>query len=253
MSEVFSVKDKVVLVSGGSRGIGRAIAEAFHVEGARVVASARNEIALKGTGLDYQVCDVAQAGQISACVDAIVRKYGRLDVLFNVAGINFRFNAENFPENQLDHILAVNVRGNYLMATACGRAMVRQGQGKIINIASLHTHLSLPGVSAYGTSKGAVGSMTRALAVEWAPHNVQVNAIAPGFIRTDLNAALWERKEIRTWVEQRTPAGRLGAPRDLVGTAIFLASAASDFLTGQVIYVDGGFTAGSSWPLEIPH
>ncbi len=112
--------------------------------------------------------------------------------------------------------------------------------------------MSLSGVSAYGTSKGAIASMTRALAVEWASRNVQVNAIAPGFIRTDFNAALWEDARIRTWAEQRTPAGRLGQPCDLAGAAIFLASAASDFMTGQVLYVDGGLTAGSIWPLVVP-
>jgi NAD(P)-dependent dehydrogenase (short-subunit alcohol dehydrogenase family) len=181
-----------------------------------------------------------------------VEQFGRLDVLFNVAGINFRHAAETFPEDKLDQILGINVRGNFLMARACGRIMVEQKQGKIVNIASLHTHESLAGVSAYGTSKGAIASLTRALAVEWAGRNVQVNAIAPGFIRTDLNAALWENAEIRTWAESRTPAARLGVPDDLIGTAIFLASRASDFMTGQVLYVDGGFTAGSVWPLTVP-
>ena len=179
-------------------------------------------------------------------------QFGRLDVLFNVAGVNFRHAAETFPEEKLDEILAINVRGNFLMARDCGKAMIRQGSGKIINIASLHTHQSLDGVSAYGTSKGAIGSMTRALAVEWAKYNIQVNAIAPGFIVTDLNAKLWENPAMLNWVKERTPAGRLGERDDLIGAAIFLASAASDFITGQVLYVDGGFTAGQTWPLEVP-
>jgi gluconate 5-dehydrogenase len=138
------------------------------------------------------------------------------------------------------------------MARDCGKAMIRQGFGKIINIASLHTHQSLHGVSAYGTSKGAIGSMTRALAVEWAKYNVQVNAIAPGFVRTELNAKLWENPTMLNWVKERTPARRLGERDDLIGAAIFLASAASDFITGQVLYVDGGLTAGQTWPLDVP-
>lgn len=252
MQDLFSVRDKVVLVSGGSRGIGRAVAQAFAEAGAHVVVSARHERALAATGLEYEVCDIADSAQIRRCVDNVIKRHRRLDVLFNVAGINFRHAAETFPEERLDEILAVNVRGNYLLACACGRVMIPQRRGKIINIASLHTHFSLAGVSAYGASKGAIGSMTRALAVEWAQYNIQVNAIAPGFIRTDLNRALWEDPEIRSWAERRTPAGRLGEPPDLIGAAIFLASAASDFVTGQVLYVDGGLTAGSTWPLQVP-
>jgi gluconate 5-dehydrogenase len=252
MQDLFCVRDKVICVSGGSRGIGKAIAESFQAAGAHVLVTAKNESALRATGLDYQVCDVTDSAQIYRCIDYVIGRFGRVDVLFNVAGVNFRHRAASFPEEHLDEILAVNVRGSFLMAKYCGAAMARQGRGKIINIASLHTHQSLSGVSAYGMSKGAIGSMTRALAVEWAKNNVQVNAIAPGFIRTDLNAALWEDSEIRSWVEGRTPAGRLGEPRDLLGTALFLASAASDFMTGQVLYVDGGFTAGSPWPLKIP-
>ena len=137
-------------------------------------------------------CDIADAKQIKRCTDDIVSEFGRLDVLFNVAGINFRHAAETFPEDKLDQVLGVNVRGNFLMASASGRVMIEQKQGKVINVASLHTHLSLAGMTPYGASKGAIGSMTRALAVEWAAHNIQVNAIAPGFIRTDLNKVLWQ-------------------------------------------------------------
>ena len=116
----------------------------------------------------------------------------------------------------------------------------------------MHSHLNLAGVIAYGTSKGAIAAMTRALAVEWAAHNVQVNAIAPGFIRTEMTSKLWNNPKMVNWIEERTPARRFGEPHDLIGTAIFLASAASDFVTGQVLYVDGGFTAGQTWPIEFP-
>ncbi|HVW83114.1 MAG TPA: SDR family oxidoreductase [Bryobacteraceae bacterium] len=252
MNELFSVKDKVVHVSGGSRGIGRAIADAFAAAGATVVVSSREEASLKATGLAYEVCDVTDAAAVERCASSIEQRFGRIDVLFNVAGINFRHAAETFPPDRLDAILDVNVKGNYMMASACGRRMVERGQGKVINIASLHTLQSLAGVSAYGMSKGAIGSMTRALAVEWAARNVQVNAIAPGFIVTDLNRKLWDDREMRGWVEARTPAHRLGQPSDLIGIAIFLASSASDFITGQVIAADGGFTAGSTWPLAVP-
>jgi len=252
MKDLFAVTGKVVHVSGGSRGIGKAIALGLAEAGARVVVSSRIEEALKATGLDYELCDVTDPGAVERTVAAILSRAGRLDVLFNVAGINFRHAAESFPIDKFDEIMNVNLRGNFLMARASGRVMVEQRAGKIINIASLHTHQSLAGVVAYGASKGAIGSMTRALAVEWAPYNVQVNALGPGFIVTDLNAKLWEDPTMRGWVENRTPAGRLGQPGDLIGAAIFLSSAASDFMTGQVLYVDGGFNAGSQWPLKIP-
>ena len=252
MDELFSVQDKVVHVSGGSRGIGRAIAEAFHQRGAKVVVSSRNEETLKATGLEYEVCDIADSAQIARCVKSIVDRHGRLDVLFNVAGINFRHAAETFPEDKLDEILGTNLRGNFLMARDCGKVMVEQKRGKVVNVASLHTHFSLAGMVPYGATKGAIGVMTRALAVEWAAYNIQVNAIAPGFIRTDLNKALFENPEIKAFAETRTPAGHVGSPGDLVGVAIFLATAASDYMTGQVLYVDGGITAGTTWPLKVP-
>ncbi len=252
MNDLFSVKDKVVHVSGGSRGIGRAIALAFHEAGAKVVVSSRNEDTLRATGLDYEVCDICDAAQIDRCVGSILKRHGRLDVLFNVAGINFRHAAETYPIDRMDEVFNVNIRGNFLMARACGRAMVERKSGKVINVASLHTHFSVAGMVPYGASKGAIGVMTRALAVEWASYNIQVNAIAPGFIRTDLNRKLWEDPEVLTWAQARMPAGRIGDPADLVGTAIFLASRASDYMTGQVLYVDGGLTAGSQWPIKYP-
>jgi gluconate 5-dehydrogenase len=252
MSKLFSVEGKIVWVSGGSRGIGLSIANAFQQAGAKAIVGGRQEQALKATGLDYRVCDITDAAQITRCVDDIAAKYGRLDALFNVAGVNFRHVAETFPEDKLDEVLNINVRGNFLMARDCGRVMIRQGSGKIINIASLHTHVSLNGIAPYAASKGSIGSMTRALGVEWAQYNIQVNAIAPGIILTEMNAKLWENPTMLNWALDRTPAHRLGQRDDLIGAAIFLASAASDFITGQVLYVDGGLTAGQTWPLEVP-
>jgi NAD(P)-dependent dehydrogenase (short-subunit alcohol dehydrogenase family) len=252
MADLFSLQDQVIHVCGGSRGIGRAIAAACHQAGARVVVSARRESTLQATGLPYEVCDIADAAQIERCVQSILSRFGRLDVLFNVAAINFRHAAETFPLDKLDDILAVNVRGNFLMARACGRVMLEQRRGKIVNIGSFQGYMSLAGVAAYGASKGAIAAMTRALAVEWAASNVQVNAIAPGFIQTDFNKILWEDPKIYAFAVERTPMGRWGTPADIVGAALFLASPASDYVTGQVIYVDGGLSAGSTWPLVVP-
>jgi NAD(P)-dependent dehydrogenase (short-subunit alcohol dehydrogenase family) len=249
---MFSLVDNVVLVSGGSRGIGRAIGLALRDLGANVIVSGRDASSLHATGLEHVVCDVRDEVTIQGSVQEIVQRFGRIDALFNVAGINHRQAAFEFPVETWDEVFAVNVRGAFLMAREAGRVMAHQGRGKIVNIASLHSHQSLPGVAAYGASKGAMASMTRALAVEWAPRGIQVNAIAPGFIRTDLNTSLWERPQLLAWAIGRTPAARLGLPEDLLGTAVFLASRASDFMTGQVLYVDGGLTAGSPWPLEIP-
>jgi NAD(P)-dependent dehydrogenase (short-subunit alcohol dehydrogenase family) len=143
----------------------------------------------------------------------------------------------------------VNFKGTYFMCQEVGKQMMARKEGKIINVASLATAIGLPKITVYSGSKGAVGQFTRSLAVEWAPYNIQVNALAPGFVATDINAKSWENVEFKDWVENRTPAGRVGKSEDMTGTAVFLASSGSNFVTGQVIYVDGGVMAGSYWPL----
>ena len=258
MDELFSVADQVVLVSGGSRGIGRAIAEGFAARGARVVVTGRDgatleatarEIGASGREVRPMVCDVSDPAAIARLVDAVAAEYDRIDTLLNVAGVNRRKPALALTEDDYDFILDINLKGAFLLSQAVGRWMIKQGGGSQVNIASLATHRPLKHSGAYAMSKAGMGQMTRSLAMEWAPYGVRVNAIAPGFIVTDLTRKLWSDGRMQAWGEANIPQRRLGVPEDMVGTAIFLASPASAYLTGQIIYVDGGFSAGWMWPI----
>lgn len=254
----FSVKDKVTLVSGGSRGIGRALAAGFHQAGAKVVITGRNEeslqetarqIATDGRDVDTIVCDVADVDAVREMVDHVHQKHGSIDVLLNVAGVNIRQPAMDFTEEQYDFVVDINLKGAFFVAQNVGRHMTAQGSGSIINIDSLNTYAPLKNVLPYAMSKGGVVMMTRGLAVELGPAGVRVNTIAPGFILTDLTKQLWSDPTMRAWGETNTPLGRLGEVEDLVGAAVFLGSDAAAFMTGQVVRVDGGFTAGLNWPI----
>jgi gluconate 5-dehydrogenase len=258
--ELFSVRDRVTLVSGGSRGIGRAIAAAFAQRGAKVVICGRDADTLKATAQEIStpesqvapiVCDVADVKAIDALVAETLKLHGRIDTLINVAGVNRRKKVEQFTPEDYDFILDINLRGSFFLAQAVGKHMLERGQGNQINIASLNTDRPLKGVLAYGISKAGIGSMTRGMAIEWGPRGVRVNAIAPGFILTDLTNKLWSLPHMQAWNQQNCPLGRLGVPDDMVGTALFLASDASRFMTGQTLYVDGGVTAGVCWPIEL--
>ena len=254
----FSVRDKVTLVSGGSRGIGRALAAGFHEEGAQVVITGRDkaslaetaqQIAGDGRKVETIVCDVADVAAIERMVDDVQAKFGRIDVLLNVAGVNIRQPAMDFSEEQFDFVVDINLKGAFFVAQHAGRHMIEQGSGSIINIDSLNTYAPLKNVLPYAMTKGGVVMMTRGLAVELGSHGVRVNTIAPGFILTDLTQKLWSDPTMRAWGETNTPLGRLGEVDDLVGAAVFLASDAAEFMTGQVVRVDGGFTAGLNWPI----
>lgn len=255
---LFSVKDKVTLVSGGSRGIGRALAQGFVERGARVVITGRDATTLKQTADEISspdntvlpvVCDAAQPDQIQRCVSEVVKKFGRIDVLLNVAGVNKRKPAETYTVEEFDFILDINLRGAFWMAVEVGKVMLAAGSGSQIHIDSLNTFAPLKNVTPYAMTKFGISAMSRGLATEWGPRGVRVNALAPGFILTDLTQKLWADPTMRKWGESNTPLRRMGEVQDMVGTAIFLASPAAAFLTGQVIRVDGGFTAGLSWPI----
>jgi gluconate 5-dehydrogenase len=254
----FSVQDKVTLVSGGSRGIGRALAAGFHQAGAKVVITGRDEATLAqaaaeigadGRVVETAVCDVADVGAVREMVDGVREKFGRIDVLLNVAGVNIRQPAMDFSEEQFDYVVDINLKGAFFVAQRVGQQMTEQGSGSIINIDSLNTYAPLKNVLPYAMSKAGVVMMTRGLAVELGSHGVRVNTIAPGFILTGLTQKLWSDPTMRGWGETNTPLGRLGEVEDLVGAAVFLASEAAAFMTGQVVRVDGGFTAGLNWPI----
>ena len=256
---LFSVEGQVVVVSGGSRGIGRAIAAAFSERSATVIITGRDQGSLEETAaaicapqmqMHGIVCDVADPKAILDLVGQVTERFGKIDTLVNVAGVNRRKPALEITPEDYDFVLDINLKGAFLLSQEVGRGMVERQQGCQINIASLNTDRPLRHVLPYAASKAGMASMTRALALEWGPSGVRVNALAPGFILTDLTKQLWSNETMQAWGMQNTPQRRLGVPEDMVGTAIFLASPAAAFLTGQTIYVDGGFTAGFAWPIE---
>jgi len=257
---LFSVKDQVVMVSGASRGIGRAIAEGFATRGARVVITGRlaetiaqtaREICPAGGDVRAKVCDVADVQAIGRVVGEVINEFGRIDTLVNCAGVNKRMKVENYSEEVYDFITNINIRGAFFMAQAVGRQMIRARGGSQINIDSLNSHRPLNRVAPYAMSKAAMSHMTRSMAMEWGPHGVRVNAIAPGFTMTELGRPLWEdNEEMNQWRQQNTPLRRMGQPKDMVGAAIFLASKASSYITGQILYVDGGTSCGLFWPIQ---
>jgi len=251
---LFSVKDQFVLVSGASRGIGRAIAEGFVKRGAKVVITGREAASLEKTareiGATPIVCDVDKKDAIDRLVKKTLADFGAIDTLLNVAGVNRRMLAEKLSEDDYDFILDINLKGPFLMSLAVGKVMLQRGKGSQINVVSLNNDRPLRGVMPYAMSKSALEQMTRSLAMEWGPRGIRVNAIAPGFVLTDLTKKLWSQPKMQEWGKTNTPLVRLGQPEDMIGASIFLASEASAWMTGQTLYVDGGFSAGLVWPID---
>jgi gluconate 5-dehydrogenase len=247
----FSLQGRLALVTGASRGIGLGAARALGESGARVILVARGadrlqraEDELRAAGIEAasSTFDLIHTDGIAGWFDACVAAHGQPDILVNAAGIQRRGLATELPLSDWNDVLAVNATAIFELSRCFARKLIAADRkGKIVNIASLMTAASRRGVSAYTASKGAVGQLTKALAIDWAPHGILVNAIAPGYIVTELNEALLADAEFDGWVKKRCPLGRWGVPEDVAWPIVFLASAAADFMTGQVIYVDGGW------------
>jgi len=249
---LFDIRGKRVMVTGASRGIGRAIALGFAQNGADVFAVARTQTALdeltaiaKAGGLrcDHLAMDLTGEDSAKSAVRTAADRLSGLDVLINNAAVDVEQDALALPFAEFERIMSFNVATNFaLMCEAC-RIFTERGGGKIVNVTSVLSSVGIPDDCAYVASKHGLLGLTRALALEWARWNIQVNALAPGFVRTEMTRRDIEDERILRSVLRRTPIGRVAEPEEMVGGALFLASAASDFMTGQTLYLDGGWTA----------
>jgi len=249
---ILSLEDKIAVVTGGTSGIGRALSLGLADAGAHVVASARRQqqveetadaIEARGRQTVRLASDVCDRASLESLLAATVEKFGKVDILINCAGRIKRTPTLTMPEEEWTSILDTNLTGTLRACQVFGKHMLERGYVRIINISSLNAFVALSEVAAYAASKAGVGSLTRSLAVEWSKRGVTVNAIAPGVFRTELNAQLLDSTPRGQELLMRTPMGRFGKTEELVGAAIYLASDAASFVTGQTLVVDGGFLA----------
>ena len=252
MVDLFNLTGKVALVTGGAGGIGRAQALGLADAGADVVVASRKldhlekvaeEIRAKGRKSLAVSVDVADEKSVANMVSTALKEFPRIDILVNAAGISIRKPADSFPIDEWQQVMDVNTRGTFLCCQAVGKGMIKQKSGKIINLSSVRGRYGLPAdYAAYCPSKGAVDTLTRTLACEWAKYNVLVNAVAPTVVETDLTRPALANPDFAKQMMSRIPLGKWAMPEDIVGATVFFASKASDFITGQVLYIDGGVT-----------
>jgi gluconate 5-dehydrogenase len=252
----FDLTGRLALVTGSRRGIGRAIAGAYFAAGARVVLNGPDAESLAAAAAQVRDTDPARATDVVTCafdvadnvaaevaLTRLVDEHGCPDILVNNAGIQVRGPLTELAAADWRRVLDVNLTGAFVAGRTLARGMIARGSGKIINICSVQNNLVRPTTAAYAAAKSGLGGLTRSMCAEWAAHGIQVNGLAPGYVDTELNASLVADPEFSAWITRRTPAGRWGTVEDITGPAVWLASNASDFVNGQVIYVDGGLTA----------
>jgi gluconate 5-dehydrogenase len=249
---MFSLAGRRALVTGSSRGIGLAIAGALAGAGADVILNARDEVALgeaaarlaeSGARVRALAFDVTSEESVREAVAHAESDIGGIDILVNNAGLQHRAPLDQFPTDKFEQVITTNLTAAFLVSKAVAAGMIRRAAGSIINICSVMSGLSRSSIAPYAASKAAVANLTRGMAVDWAKHGLRVNGIAPGYFRTELNAALVADREFTAWVEKRTPMGRWGEVSELGGAAIFLASNAASFVNGHILYVDGALTS----------
>jgi len=249
--EIFDLSGKTAMVTGSTRGLGEVAAMALAGAGADVAVCGRSKAdldrvsgAIKDLGRNSAgfSLDVTSKDKVHEGVDQILDHFGKVDILVNNAGINHRVPVLEFPEEAWDLVLNTNLKGYFLVAQAVVPQMLERGYGKVINISSILGTVALPNQLAYASSKGGVDQMTKVMALEWAKEGVRVNAIGPTYFETELVAQLRNDPERFNFINERTPMGRWGYPPELAGIVIFLAAPASDFITGQTMYIDGGWT-----------
>jgi gluconate 5-dehydrogenase len=250
--KIFDLTGKVALITGSSQGIGFALAEGLAEAGAKIILNGRDEKKLikakeklqkKYEFISYLSFDVTDYSSVERQLKSYYDQNSEIDILVNNAGMQHRAPLEDFPADKFELLMKTNVSSVFNVGQAVAKRMIKKGQGKIINIASVQTALARPGIAPYTATKGAVANLTKGMATDWAPKGLQVNAIAPGYFNTPLNAALVADPDFSAWLEKRTPAGRWGEVKELVGACIFLAAPSSSFINGQTIFVDGGITA----------
>ena len=252
LEQLFNLTGKTAVVTGASRGLGQAMADALLRAGASVILVSANQERLdaataafqtQGLRATSQCCDLADKTQIRALIEAVRREPGRVDILVNAAGISEGHPLFDYPDEVWERTLQVNLTAPFYLARGFAPLMAAQQSGSIINITSLNAEQGFPGNPAYVAAKGALKQLSKALAVDLAPHGIRVNTIGPGYFHTDMNSGSWNDPERRVQRSAHTLLGRWGEPEDLAGLVIFLASAASGYLTGQDIYMDGGWLA----------
>lgn len=250
--ERFSLSGKVAVVTGAARGLGEGYAHGLAAAGASVICADRDEegaektarnISQKGGRSEGIFLDVAKPVEVDRCFVALAEQYGSLDILVNNAGVEEINDFVFVTEEQYDKIMDVNLRGVFFAAQTAAKIMMKQKRGKIVNIGSLGSVIGLPQSSVYCGTKGGVVQITKTMAIELAKYNIQVNAMGPGYFRTPMTEPFFQDPDHSKWIEGRIPAGRVGTVDDLLGTLIFLSSSASNYLTGQIIYIDGGWLA----------
>ena len=251
-NKLFNIEGKIALITGSTGGLGDLFARGLAENGCTVVLNSRNQKKVdakvnhfRELGYSVHGCafDITNSEEVNRAVRFITEEIGSIDILVNNAGINLRAPLEDFNDEDWDKVIGINLTGAYKVSKAVAKKMIEKRAGKIINIGSMQSELGRPTIAPYAASKGGLKMLTKGMAADWAKYNIQINGIGPGYFKTEMTKALYEDPEFDTWLCSRTPSNRWGNVEELLGALLFLSSAASSYMNGQIIYIDGGMLA----------